>query len=68
MHPKAREELQVRYKLVVLEYAKCVGVTKACREFETPRSSFYRWKKKYDAEGLSGLFRKKPIPNSHPLT
>jgi transposase-like protein len=46
MHPEAEEELRVRLKLVVLEFASQIGVTKACREFEVPRSSFYRWKQK----------------------
>ena len=43
-----------------------LGVTEACREFEVPRSSFYRWKEKYSNEGRVGLYRKKPIANSHP--
>ena len=66
MHKDAKEELRVRLKFVVLEYAKLLGATKACRGFDVPRSSFYRWKKKYEAEGPSGLYRKKPIPLSHP--
>jgi len=45
MHPEARKELRARFKFVVLDYAKHVGVTKACKEFEVPRSSFYNWKK-----------------------
>jgi len=66
MHKDAREELGARLKLVVLEYANHFGVTKACREFNVPRSTFYRWKQKYDKEGRSGLYRKKPIAYSHP--
>lgn len=53
MHKEAREELRVRLKLVVLELANHFGVTKACREFNVPRSTFYRWKQKYDKEGRS---------------
>lgn len=34
MHPEAEEELRVRLKLVVLDLADHLGVTKACREFE----------------------------------
>jgi ACT domain-containing protein len=45
MHPEATKELGARFKYVVLDYAKHVGVTKACREFDVPRSSFYNWKK-----------------------
>lgn len=66
MHKEAREALRVRFKLTVLEYAKHTDVTKACKEFNVPRSSFYRWKQKYDGEGRSGLYRKKPIANRHP--
>ena len=44
MHQEAKEELRVRLKLVVLELAHHFGVTKACREFNLPRSTFYRWK------------------------
>jgi len=66
MHPEAREELSIRFKLTVLEYAKYFGATEACREFNVPRSSFYRWKQTYEQEGQAGLFRKKPIAYSHP--
>jgi len=57
MHKEAREELRVRLKLVVLEHANHFGVTKACREFNVPRSTFYRWKQKYEKEGQSRLYR-----------
>jgi transposase-like protein len=39
----------------VLSYAEAVGsVSKACREFEVPRATFYRWKRRFDREGESG--------------
>jgi transposase InsO family protein len=66
MHKEAREELRVRFKLAVLEYANHFGVTKACREFNVPRSTFYNWKQKYAHEGRAGLYRKKPVAYSHP--
>jgi transposase InsO family protein len=66
MHKEAREELRVRLKLVVLEYANHFGATKTCREFNVPGSTFYRWKQKYDKEGRSGLCRKKPVAHNHP--
>jgi len=66
MHPEAKEELRRRLKLTVLEYAKYVGVTEACREFNVPRSTFYRWKQTYEHEGQAGLYRKKPIAHHHP--
>jgi transposase InsO family protein len=68
MHPEAREELSIRLKLTVLEYAKYVGVTETCREFNVPRSTFYRWKQTYEHEGRAGLYRKKPIAYHHPRT
>ena len=58
--------MRIRFKLVVLEHANHFGVTKTCREFNVPRSTFYRWKQKYDNEGRSGLYRKKPVAYSHP--
>ena len=61
MHKEAREELRVRFKLMLLEYASYFGVIETCREFEIPRASFYRWKKKFDSEGRAGLYRKTPL-------
>src|SRR5215216_8091931 len=66
MHKEAQEELRVRLKLVVLEFAEHLGVTKACREFNIPRSSYYRWKQKYEKAGQSGLYRERPIAYRHP--
>jgi transposase InsO family protein len=66
MHPEAREELRLRFKLTVLEYAKHFSVTETCREFEIPRSTFYRWKQSYNQEVRVGLERKKPVAYSHP--
>ena len=66
MHPEAREELSIRLKLTVLEYAKYFSATETCREFNIPRSTFYRWKQTYEQEGSAGLYRKKPIAYHHP--
>jgi len=66
MHPEAKKEIEARFRYSVITYAKYVGVTKACQEFEYPRSSFYYWKKRYDEEGPSGLYPRKPTPKSHP--
>jgi len=66
MHKEAEEELRVRLKLIVLEFAEHLGVTKACQEFEVPRSSYYRWKQKYQKAGQSGLYRERPIAYRHP--
>jgi len=66
MHKEAIEELDVRFKLLVLDLAEDSSVTRICREYNVPRSSFYRWKKRFDQEGPSGLYRKKPIAYNHP--
>lgn len=67
MIKEVRGKLRIEYKMAVLEYADLSGnVRKACRAFEVPRSSFYEWKKKFDADGKAGLVRKKPIACSHP--
>ena len=66
MHKEAIEEFDVRFKLFVLDLAEDSSVTRICREYNVPRSSFYRWKKRYDQEGPSGLYRKKPIAYNHP--
>jgi transposase-like protein len=61
MYKEAREELRVRLKLVVFELANHFRVTKACREFNVPQSTFYRWKQNHDIEGRSDLYRKRRL-------
>jgi len=56
----------LRYKKMVLEYARLIGSdAKSYRDFEVPKSTFYRWKHAFAAEGESGLIRKKPVARSH---
>ena len=67
MNQEVNDILNQRKKIFILEYAKAIGnATKACKEYNIPRSSFYDWKKAYDKEGEAGLLRKKPIAKSHP--
>jgi transposase-like protein len=67
MNQEVKVILNQRKKLFILEYAKYIGnVTKACKELNIPRSSFYDWKRAFGKEGESGLLRKKPIAKSHP--
>ena len=67
MQKEVKEALRIRFKLAVLEYAREIGsATKACRELEVPRSTFYDWKKAFDKEGKAGLVRKKPVARNHP--
>ena len=65
MHKETREELRVRIKPTVLELTNDLGVTKACQEFKVPRSSFCRWKQKYEKQGRTGLVRERPLAYRH---
>jgi transposase InsO family protein len=67
MNQEVRDILEARRRFIVLEFAEKSGnVAKECREFEVPRSSFYRWKKAYEAGGREALLRKRPVARSHP--
>jgi transposase InsO family protein len=65
---KAQEILRVKKILFILNYISksSKSVIQELREFEIPKSTYYKWKKKYDLEGIKGIERKKPIANSHP--
>ncbi len=66
MHKEAREELRLRFKLLVLEWASHFGITETCREFEVAKSTFYEWKNAYKRDGVAGLKRKdKPCCDHH---
>ncbi len=55
-----REYLLFRKKVATIEFAEEHGnVARACRTFSVARSSYYRWKKVYEAEGESGLKKRK---------
>lgn len=57
----------IQKKKLVLEWAEAFGsVTEACREWDVPRSTFYRWRDAYAEHGEAGLVRKRPIAKSHP--
>jgi transposase-like protein len=66
MNKNITDELHVKFKIAVIEYACVAGITQACREFEVSRSTFYVWKNKYNQHGKIALYRKKPIAKSHP--
>jgi len=64
MGPKERE---IKRRLGVLEHAEKIGnVRMTCSYFDLARSTFYRWKKKYDKHGESGLGRKSTAAKRHP--
>jgi transposase InsO family protein len=57
----------VRQRKFILDYAEGIrDVVGACREFGVPRSSFYRWKNNYAAEGEAGLHRKRSVGKCWP--
>jgi transposase len=64
MGPKERE---IKRRLRVLEHAKKIGnVRMTCSYFGLSRSTFYRWKTKYDKQGESGLGNKSTAARNHP--
>ena len=64
MGPKEREIIR---RLRVLEHAEKIGnVRMTCRYFGLSRSTFYRWKTKYDKYGESGLGNKSTAARNHP--
>lgn len=59
MKQEAKDELDLRRKLVVLEFIGSSRIIfKECKEFDIKRSLFYSWKKKYDCGGIEELRRK----------
>lgn len=58
-----------RQRLSVLELAARLGnAAEACRRRGVDRSSFYGWKRRFQAHGLDGLKNLPPIHKSHPQT
>ena len=53
---------EARVRLQVLEYARTHPVTVTCRRFGIARSTFYRWRKRFDAQHLSSLERRSCRP------
>lgn len=55
-------------KLKVLELAAALGnVTEACRQHGISRTSFYEYKRRFEANGLEGLKDLLPIVKHHPF-
>ena len=64
MSPEQRE---INRRQRILEHAESSGnVCLTCRYFGIGRATFYRWKRRYDEEGLDGLARKKPVGKKWP--
>ena len=61
------DEREVRRKLRVLERAEATGNdAKAYRYFDIPKSTFYRWRERYQKYGSQGLVNRKPVACTHP--
>ena len=57
----------IRRRKLVLDLAEAHGnAAKACRRLGVPRSSFYRWRKRYEQHGVAGLVNRRSGPNDHP--
>jgi transposase InsO family protein len=67
MKKELAEAFVIRRKMFIVQYNEdAQNIKKACQEFGVPRSSYYRWKKAVEKEGIEGLIRKKPIAKRHP--
>lgn len=54
-------------RLRIIEYAQeHNNIAKACRHYGVSRQNFYKWKKRYEEFGVSGLCDRSKKPNSHP--
>lgn len=61
-----KERSQALKRLAVLKAARKLGVAEACRRDGMDRTSFYKWKARYAAEGLRGLVDRPPVHKTHP--
>jgi transposase InsO family protein len=57
------------HRLSVLVLAQELGsISEACSLRSMDRASFYKWKRRFQTQGLEGLKDLPPIPRSHPAT
>lgn len=56
-----------RYKAIKLYY-RIRDVDAVCERCGMSRTTFYKWKNKYESSGMSGLQNSKPVPKSNPRT
>ena len=62
-----QDQREIRRRRRILEHARKTGnIMKACGYSGVSRSTFYLWKRAYQAGGEQGLVRKKPIPHQMP--
>ena len=54
-------------KILVLQYVKDFkSVNKVLKDFNIPKSTYYKWKKAFDKDGAGGLLRQHPVAYNHP--
>ena len=60
-------ERETRRRKRILEHARTTrNVVKTCRDFGVSRSTFYLWRRAYQAQGDVRLIKKKPSPHQMP--
>ena len=61
--------MDTKKRLDVLKLAEALGnVSEACRRYGITRTQFYKFKRRYQAQGMAGLENLPPIPKNHPMT
>ena len=60
--PGAQLSREAKQRLKVLDYARTHSVSATCRHFGIARSTFYRWKKRYDPRRLAFLENRSSRP------
>ena len=58
--------VRLRSKLMQMAESSSRGVSRACRHFGISRKTFYKWKKRYDEHGDSGLSDQSRTPRNSP--
>src|SRR4028118_2254290 len=61
-----QQRLQKRRLQVLQEAASCGNVAKTCRRYGISRELFYRWRRRYQAQGLVGLRDQHHAPHHCP--
>ena len=61
-----QQRLQKRRLQVLQEAASCGNVAKTCRRYGISRELFYRWRRRYQAQGLAGLRDQHHAPHHCP--
>ena len=57
-----RHELKVRWRAAVIKFAgRAKNVSLECKEMGMPRSTYYRWKKRFDEEGITIPFPQRDV-------